>query len=71
MLWFDVEKRYNTTNHSNCFSRQLLWFDVEKRYNTTHCHICHDVTGLWFDVEKRYNTTVDINFTNRICCGLM
>ena len=49
----------------------MLWFDVEKRYNTTHCHICHDVTGLWFDVEKRYNTTVDINFTNRICCGLM
>ena len=34
-LWFDVEKRYNTTS-SFCIPKlRQLWFDVEKRYNTT------------------------------------
>ena len=35
MLWFDVEKRYNTT--FGVFEKIgiKLWFDVEKRYNTT------------------------------------
>ncbi len=35
MLWFDVEKRYNTTSILSSCSIILLWFDVEKRYNTT------------------------------------
>jgi len=34
-LWFDVEKRYNTTSQSVSFTPNWLWFDVEKRYNTT------------------------------------
>ena len=34
-LWFDVEKRYNTTFSFSGRQRPLLWFDVEKRYNTT------------------------------------
>ena len=35
MLWFDVEKRYNTTEFENLGMKPMLWFDVEKRYNTT------------------------------------
>ena len=35
MLWFDVEKRYNTTIQTFKDRNDLLWFDVEKRYNTT------------------------------------
>ena len=35
-LWFDVEKRYNTTNNSINHTLNWLWFDVEKRYNTTN-----------------------------------
>ena len=34
-LWFDVEKRYNTTNLMRSIDAVALWFDVEKRYNTT------------------------------------
>ena len=34
-LWFDVEKRYNTTDREAIMNNVLLWFDVEKRYNTT------------------------------------
>ena len=34
-LWFDVEKRYNTTGQYNGYVGIMLWFDVEKRYNTT------------------------------------
>ena len=35
LLWFDVEKRYNTTIWKKKRGVSLLWFDVEKRYNTT------------------------------------
>ena len=35
MLWFDVEKRYNTTQTAVLNNLYELWFDVEKRYNTT------------------------------------
>ena len=35
MLWFDVEKRYNTTLRFLLCKGIALWFDVEKRYNTT------------------------------------
>ena len=35
-LWFDVEKRYNTTLESKHTAASQLWFDVEKRYNTTY-----------------------------------
>ena len=35
MLWFDVEKRYNTTPPPSKTNMATLWFDVEKRYNTT------------------------------------
>ena len=35
MLWFDVEKRYNTTITAMAGIAHGLWFDVEKRYNTT------------------------------------
>ena len=38
-LWFDVEKRYNTTLSSHIFPYPQLWFDVEKRYNTTRITI--------------------------------
>ena len=34
-LWFDVEKRYNTTEIYDKLFPTELWFDVEKRYNTT------------------------------------
>ena len=34
-LWFDVEKRYNTTSLFVGLHFGQLWFDVEKRYNTT------------------------------------
>ncbi len=34
-LWFDVEKRYNTTGQKDATIVSVLWFDVEKRYNTT------------------------------------
>ena len=36
MLWFDVEKRYNTTKLRAVTTKEQLWFDVEKRYNTTN-----------------------------------
>ena len=36
-LWFDVEKRYNTTADLIEQLLNKLWFDVEKRYNTTGC----------------------------------
>jgi len=35
LLWFDVEKRYNTTRDNYKWKVDKLWFDVEKRYNTT------------------------------------
>ena len=35
LLWFDVEKRYNTTCVLLYIYGYGLWFDVEKRYNTT------------------------------------
>ena len=35
-LWFDVEKRYNTTVRKQIAMNIMLWFDVEKRYNTTN-----------------------------------
>ena len=35
-LWFDVEKRYNTTVKEANQLADKLWFDVEKRYNTTN-----------------------------------
>ena len=38
MLWFDVEKRYNTTEHCDGGFLKELWFDVEKRYNTTELY---------------------------------
>ena len=56
-LWFDVEKRYNTTVTNITYSRVRLWFDVEKRYNTTCQKHIIPALMLWFDVEKRYNTT--------------
>ena len=37
-LWFDVEKRYNTTDKVLTVQPSMLWFDVEKRYNTTLAH---------------------------------
>ena len=36
MLWFDVEKRYKTTERPCTCHRGKLWFDVEKRYKTTY-----------------------------------
>lgn len=37
MLWFDVEKRYDTTARHHHGLAAELWFDVEKRYNTMGC----------------------------------
>ena len=37
-LWFDVEKRYNTTPDVVGKVLVELWFDVEKRYNTTRIY---------------------------------
>ena len=34
-LWFDVEKRYLTTDPDLFDNEDPLWFDVEKRYLTT------------------------------------
>ena len=56
-LWFDVEKRYNTTKRGEWSEWFELWFDVEKRYNTTAQQFLTNLYQLWFDVEKRYNTT--------------
>ena len=71
MLWFDVEKRYNTTQ-TNCTSaNSWLWFDVEKRYNTTRALLGYCPLRLWFDVEKRYNTTNCPNLSGKVSCGLM
>ena len=35
MLWFDVERRYNSTENILQCNFPLLWFDVERRYNST------------------------------------
>ena len=35
MLWFDVERRYNSTDWTNRVIAQGVWFDVERRYNST------------------------------------
>ena len=47
-LWFDVEKRYNTTINRIINITSKLWFDVEKRYNTTHYKVekMHSGCGL-------------------------
>ena len=71
MLWFDVEKRYNTTYLSLFGSLFLLWFDVEKRYNTTPIPHTSASGELWFDVEKRYNTTFKNVLVFGDSCGLM
>ena len=71
LLWFDVEKRYNTTQRGICQNRHPLWFDVEKRYNTTKTKERKDQRQLWFDVEKRYNTTNTKLTGVEIRCGLM
>ena len=70
-LWFDVEKRYNTTAVSQLTTIVMLWFDVEKRYNTTLAFKVITIFLLWFDVEKRYNTTQDNGKPNAFSCGLM
>ena len=71
MLWFDVEKRYNTTPHTCHAAHGRLWFDVEKRYNTTVAINTPRIRLLWFDVEKRYNTTSKNHHSCRMGCGLM
>ena len=38
-LWFDVEKRYLTTELPIIERNIELWFDVEKRYLTTDARI--------------------------------
>ena len=60
-LWFDVEKRYNTTVMQDTIEQKVLWFDVEKRYNTIFPLSRTIRSVLWFDVEKRYNTTDENN----------
>ena len=47
-LWFDVEKRYNTTVDPVGIDIKSLWFDVEKRYNTTNNvhYVCGMSCGL-------------------------
>ena len=71
MLWFDVEKRYNTTDQQQHRHASTLWFDVEKQYNTTYESIKESKRMLWFDVEKRYNTTRTHAQHPCQCCGLM
>ena len=71
MLWFDVEKRYNTTLNKYIMPLDLLWFDVEKRYNTTQLPRHQRPILLWFDVEKRYNTTYEVSLKFTKGCGLM
>ena len=39
MLWFDVERRYNSTRPDFLSNRPQLWFDVERRYNSTYVPI--------------------------------
>ena len=34
-LWFDVERRYLTTELNLPYNVEELWFDVERRYLTT------------------------------------
>ena len=34
-LWFDVERRYNSTLRILKVYGRRLWFDVERRYNST------------------------------------
>ena len=70
-LWFDVEKRYNTTFAPTCPPLNQLWFDVEKRYNTTCLNMSCSNCVLWFDVEKRYNTTAVDRHVRDYSCGLM
>ena len=71
LLWFDVEKRYNTTNLMRSIDAVALWFDVEKRYNATGRPELSSTIGLWFDVEKRYNTTCPVLARRSLRCGLM
>ena len=70
-LWFDVEKRYNTTELREYIEYNRLWFDVEKRYNTTSSYASTSFKLLWFDVEKRYNTTHRLAHQPPSRCGLM
>ena len=70
-MWFDVEKRYNTTISLVIYYTLQLWFDVEKRYNTTVDPVGIDIKSLWFDVEKRYNTTNNVHYVCGMSCGLM
>ena len=70
-MWFDVEKRYNTTPSAIPMLAPRLWFDVEKRYNTTDEPTDVTTITLWFDVEKRYNTTIIDKWEYLKGCGLM
>ena len=36
-LWFDVEKKKDTTLFQQVKCLQMLWFDVEKKKDTTLC----------------------------------
>ncbi len=43
MLWFDVERRYNSTVRQYLYIPITLWFDVERRYNSTDCEHAYNV----------------------------
>ena len=70
-LWFDVEKRYNTTGGLPETLCAALWFDVEKRYNTTRAK--HEHKGKSCGLMQR-NDIIQLfsclTFT-AFRCGLM
>ena len=57
-LWFDVEKKKDTTDEAFLQRLQQLWFDVEKKKDTTAARMYHVPVELWFDVEKKKDTTL-------------
>ena len=71
MLWFDVERRYNSTSVCNNIRNYKLWFDVERRYNSTVTDKGFESVVLWFDVERRYNSTRGGHKGCTAGCGLM
>ena len=51
-MWFDVEKKNDTTSAETYVWPIELWFDVEKKNDTTETNALLVAGKLWFDVDR-------------------
>ena len=67
LLWFDVERIWETTDMHLRFGTHRLWFDVERIWETTSMEFAVSQMQLWFDVERIWETTsVDISWKGKM-----